>query len=152
MSKIQTQSEQSEDNKEWEPKIIAFLCNWCSYAGADLAGVSRIQYPSNIRIVRVPCSGRVNPFFIIKSLLRGWDGVVVSGCHPGDCHYVSGNLVARRRFAILQDLLNLFGIDPDRVTFMWSSASEGDRFAALIKKVTNNMKKLGPNKKFETEW
>jgi len=152
MSKIQTQSEQSEDNKEWEPKIIAFLCNWCSYAGADLAGVSRIQYPSNIRIVRVPCSGRVNPFFIIKSLLRGWDGVVVSGCHPGDCHYVSGNLVARRRFAILQDLLNLFGIDPDRVTFMWSSASEGDRFATLIKKVTNNIKKLGPNKKFETEW
>ncbi len=152
MSKIQTQSEKSEDNKEWEPKIIAFLCNWCSYAGADLAGVSRIQYPSNIRIVRVPCSGRVNPFFIIKSLLRGWDGVVVSGCHPGDCHYVSGNLVARRRFAILQDLLNLFGIDPDRVTFMWSSASEGDRFATLIKKVTNNMKKLGPNKKFETEW
>jgi len=149
---MQTQSEQSEDNKEWEPKIIAFLCNWCSYAGADLAGVSRIQYPSNIRIVRVPCSGRVNPFFIIKSLLRGWDGVVVSGCHPGDCHYVSGNLVARRRFAILQDLLNLFGIDPDRVTFMWSSASEGDRFATLIKKVTNNIKKLGPNKKFETEW
>jgi len=85
-------------------------------------------------------------------LLRGWDGVVVSGCHPGDCHYVSGNLVARRRFAILQDLLNLFGIDPDRVTFMWSSASEGDRFATLIKKVTNNIKKLGPNKKFETEW
>ena len=152
MSKIQTQSEQLEDNKKWEPKIIAFLCNWCSYAGADLAGVSRIQYPSNIRIVRVPCSGRVNPFFIIKSLLRGWDGVVVSGCHPGDCHYVSGNLVARRRFAILQDLLNLFGIDPDRVTFMWSSASEGDRFATLIKKVTNNIKKLGPNKKFETEW
>ena len=152
MSKIQTQSEQLEDNKKWEPKIIAFLCNWCSYAGADLAGVSRIQYPSNIRIVRVPCSGRVNPFFIIKSLLRGWDGVVVSGCHPGDCHYISGNLVARRRFAILQDLLKLFGIDPDRVTFMWSSASEGDRFATLIKKVTNNIKKLGPNKKFETEW
>ena len=152
MSKIQTQLEKSEDKKEWEPRIIAFLCNWCSYAGADLAGVSRIQYPSNIRIVRVPCSGRVNPFFIIKSLLRGWDGVVVSGCHPGDCHYVSGNLVARRRFAILQDLLNLFGIEPDRVTFMWSSASEGDRFATLIKKVTKNIKTLGPNKKFESTW
>ncbi|MFX1322232.1 MAG: hydrogenase iron-sulfur subunit [Promethearchaeota archaeon] len=152
MSKVQTQSEQSKDKKQWEPKIIAFLCNWCSYAGADLAGVSRIQYPSNIRIVRVPCSGRINPFFIIKSLLRGWDGVVVSGCHPGDCHYISGNLVARRRFAILKDLLTLFGIDPDRVTFMWSSASEGDRFATLIKKVTNNVKKLGPNKKFEPEW
>ncbi|MFX0042217.1 MAG: hydrogenase iron-sulfur subunit [Candidatus Hodarchaeota archaeon] len=152
MSKVQTQSEQSQKNKDWEPKIIAFLCNWCSYAGADLAGVSRIQYPSNIRIVRVPCSGRVNPFFIIKSLLRGWDGVIVSGCHPGDCHYISGNLVARRRFAILQDLLTLFGIHPDRVTFMWSSASEGDRFATLIKKVTNNIKKLGPNNKFEPEW
>ncbi|MFX0017588.1 MAG: hydrogenase iron-sulfur subunit [Promethearchaeota archaeon] len=152
MSKVQMQSEKSENKKEWEPKIIAFLCNWCSYAGADLAGVSRIQYPSNIRIVRVPCSGRVNPFFIIKSLLRGWDGVVVSGCHPGDCHYVSGNLVARRRFAILQDLLNLFGIEPDRVTFMWSSASEGDRFATLIKKVTKNIKRLGPNKKFESTW
>ncbi len=152
MSNVQAQSEKSEDKKEWEPKIIAFLCNWCSYAGADLAGVSRIQYPSNIRIVRVPCSGRVNPFFIIKSLLRGWDGVVVSGCHPGDCHYVSGNLVARRRFAILQDLLNLFGIEPDRVTFMWSSASEGDRFATLIKKVTKNIKRLGPNKKFESTW
>ena len=152
MSEVQMQSEKSENKKEWEPKIIAFLCNWCSYAGADLAGVSRIQYPSNIRIVRVPCSGRVNPFFIIKSLLRGWDGVVVSGCHPGDCHYVSGNLVARRRFAILQDLLNLFGIEPDRVTFMWSSASEGDRFATLIKKVTKNIKRLGPNKKFEATW
>ena len=152
MSKVEMQSEKSEKKKEWEPKIIAFLCNWCSYAGADLAGVSRIQYPSNIRIVRVPCSGRINPFFIIKSLLRGWDGVVVSGCHPGDCHYISGNLVARRRFAILKDLLTLFGIDPDRVTFMWSSASEGDRFATLIKKVTNNVKKLGPNKKFEPEW
>ncbi|MFX1315615.1 MAG: hydrogenase iron-sulfur subunit [Promethearchaeota archaeon] len=152
MSKVQIQSKQSENKKEWEPKIIAFLCNWCSYAGADLAGVSRIQYPPNIRIVRVPCSGRVNPFFIIKSLLRGWDGVVVSGCHPGDCHYISGNLVARRRFAILQDLLNLFGIHPDRVSFMWSSASEGDRFATLIKKVTNNIKKIGPNKKFETTW
>ncbi|MFX1492996.1 MAG: hydrogenase iron-sulfur subunit [Promethearchaeota archaeon] len=152
MSKVQIHSEKTENEKEWEPKIIAFLCNWCSYAGADLAGVSRIQYPSNIRIVRVPCSGRVNPFFIIKSLLRGWDGVVVSGCHPGDCHYVSGNLVARRRFAILQDLLNLFGIEPDRVTFMWSSASEGERFATLIKKVTKNIKRLGPNKKFESTW
>jgi coenzyme F420-reducing hydrogenase delta subunit len=152
MSKVELQSKQSEEKKQWEPKIIAFLCNWCSYAGADLAGVSRIQYPSNIRIVRVPCSGRVNPFFIIKSLLRGWDGVIVSGCHPGDCHYISGNLVARRRFAILKDLLTLFGIHPDRVTFMWSSASEGDRFANLVKKVTKNIKNLGPNNQFKTTW
>ena len=90
---------------EWEPKILAFLCNWCSYAGADLAGVSRMQYPPNVRVVRVPCSGRVNPYFIIRALQRGWDGVLVSGCHPGDCHYISGNLVARRRFAVLKDML-----------------------------------------------
>ena len=138
--------------KEWEPKIIAFLCNWCSYAGADLAGVSRIQYPPNIRIVRVPCSGRLNPFFLIRSLVDGWDGVLVSGCHPGDCHYISGNLVARRRFAILNDLLEFFGIEPGRVNFMWASAAEGERFAVLVRKATEIVKKLGPNKKFKKEW
>ena len=138
--------------KEWEPEIIAFLCNWCSYAGADLAGVSRIQYPPNIRIVRVPCSGRVNPYFIIKCLTEGWDGVLVSGCHPGDCHYISGNLVARRRFAILRDLLTLFGIEPGRVSFMWASAAEGERFATLVEKTTNLVKSIGPNKKFKKKW
>ena len=138
--------------KEWEPEIIAFLCNWCSYAGADLAGVSRIQYPPNIRIVRVPCSGRVNPYFIIKCLTEGWDGVLVSGCHPGDCHYISGNLVARRRFAILRDLLTLFGIKPERVSFMWASAAEGERFATLVEKTTKLVKSIGPNKKFKKEW
>ncbi|MFO7796296.1 MAG: hydrogenase iron-sulfur subunit [Promethearchaeati archaeon] len=141
-----------EQEDEWEPKIIAFLCNWCSYAGADLAGVSRIQYPPNIRIVRVPCSGRINPFFIVKSLLDGWDGVVVSGCHPGDCHYISGNLVARRRFAILNDLLIFFGIEPERINFMWVSAAEGERFAKLIKTATERVKKIGPNKKFNKKW
>jgi F420-non-reducing hydrogenase iron-sulfur subunit len=140
------------EEKEWEPKIIAFLCNWCSYAGADLAGVSRIQYPPNIRIVRVPCSGRLNPFFLIRSLVDGWDGVLVSGCHPGDCHYISGNLVARRRFAILNDLLEFFGIEPGRVNFMWASAAEGERFAVLVRKATAIVKKLGPNKKFKKEW
>ncbi|MHA1254583.1 MAG: hydrogenase iron-sulfur subunit [Promethearchaeota archaeon] len=141
-----------ENNKDWEPEIIAFLCNWCSYAGADLAGTSRIQYPANIRIVRVPCSGRVNPYFIIKCLTEGWDGVLVSGCHPGDCHYISGNLVARRRFAILKDLLNLFGIEPGRVSFMWASAAEGERFATLVEKTTNLVKSIGPNKKFKKKW
>ena len=141
-----------QSEKEWEPEIIAFLCNWCSYAGADLAGVSRIQYPPNIRIVRVPCSGRVNPYFIIKCLTEGWDGVLVSGCHPGDCHYISGNLVARRRFAILKDLLNLFGIEPGRVSFMWASAAEGERFATLVEKTTNLVKSIGPNKKFKKKW
>jgi coenzyme F420-reducing hydrogenase delta subunit len=138
-------------DEKWEPKIIAFLCNWCSYAGADLAGVSRIQYPPNIRIVRVPCSGRVNPYFIIKSLTDGWDGVLISGCHPGDCHYISGNLVARRRFAILNELLDFFGLK-NRVQFMWASAAEGERFATLVKKATKVVKELGPNKKFQKEW
>ena len=141
-----------EQEDDWEPKMIAFLCNWCSYAGADLAGVSRIQYPPNIRIVRVPCSGRINPFFIVKSLIDGWDGVVVSGCHPGDCHYISGNLVARRRFAILNDLLIFFGIEPERINFMWVSAAEGERFAKLIKTATERVKKIGPNKKFNKKW
>jgi len=144
-----TETETKTESKEWEPKIIAFLCNWCSYAGADLAGVSRIQYPANCRIVRVPCSGRVSPFFIIKSLVDGWDGVVISGCHPGDCHYISGNLVARRRFGIIRDLLEFFGIENGRVHFMWASAAEGERFAVLIRKATKIIKKLGPIKKFE---
>jgi len=151
MNKATTELEK-KNNEEWEPEIIAFLCNWCSYAGADLAGVSRIQYPPNIRIVRVPCSGRVTPYFIIKCLTEGWDGVLVSGCHPGDCHYISGNLVARRRFAILRDLLTLFGIEPERVSFMWASAAEGERFATLVEKTTNLVKSIGPNKKFKKKW
>ncbi|MBA7582623.1 hypothetical protein ES708_24559 [subsurface metagenome] len=114
--------------------------------------MSRIQYPPNIRVVRVPCSGRINPYFIVKALLDGWDGVLVSGCHPGDCHYLIGNLVARRRFGILKDLLEFFGIKPDRVNFMWASAAEGERFAVLIRKTTKLVKKLGPNKKFEKKW
>ena len=143
---------ESKQGEEWQPKIIAFLCNWCSYAGADLAGVSRIQYPPTIRVVRVPCSGRINPFFIIKSLMDGWDGVLVSGCHPGDCHYISGNLVARRRFAVIKELLDFFGIEPNRVQFMWASAAEGELFAVMIRKISELVKKLGPNKKFEKKW
>jgi coenzyme F420-reducing hydrogenase delta subunit len=149
MTETVVEDKKAEEN--WEPKIIAFLCNWCSYAGADLAGVSRIQYPPNIRIVRVPCSGRVNPYFIIKSLTDGWDGVLISGCHPGDCHYISGNLVARRRFAILNELLDFFGLK-DRVQFMWASAAEGERFAMLVRKATKVVKELGPNTKFQKEW
>lgn len=132
---------------EWQPKILAILCNWCSYAGADLAGVSRIQYPPNIRVVRVPCSGRVDPLFIMKSLQAGFDGVLVSGCHPGDCHYISGNYVARRRFAVLKPLLEFIGIEPDRVQFSWISAGEGDRFATVVTKITEDVRKLGPSKR-----
>ena len=134
---------------KWEPKIVAFLCNWCSYAGADLAGVSRIQYPSNIRVIRVPCSGRVDPFYIIKALQNGIDGVLVSGCHPGDCHYISWNLIARRKFALLKSFLEYIGIEPGRVQFSWVSAAEGGRFADIIEKVTSEVKKLGPIKKLE---
>lgn len=131
----------------WEPKIVAFLCNWCSYAGADLAGVSRTQYPPNIRVIRVPCSGRVSPFYIIKALQNGIDGVLVSGCHPGDCHYISGNLIARRKFALLKSFLEYIGIEPGRVQFSWVSAAEGARFAQIIEKVTREVKKLGPIRK-----
>jgi coenzyme F420-reducing hydrogenase delta subunit len=130
-----------------EPKIVAFLCNWCSYAGADLAGVSRMQYPTNVRVIRVPCSGRVDPLYIMKALQEGADGVLVSGCHPGDCHYISGNLIARRKFAMLKKFLAYLGIEPERVQFSWVSASEGGRFAALIEKVAADVKKLDSNKK-----
>ena len=132
---------------EWQPKILAILCNWCSYAGADLAGVSRIQYPTNIRVVRIPCSGRVDPLFILKSLQTGFDGILVSGCHPGDCHYLSGNYHARRKFAVLKPLLEVVGIEPDRVQFSWVSAGEGKRFAEVVTKVTNDIKKIGPAKR-----
>ncbi len=130
--------------KDWEPKIIAFLCNWCSYAGADLAGVSRYQYPPSIRIVRVPCSGRVSPNMILDALKNGADGVLVSGCHPGDCHYISGNLYARRRFALLKRFLEFIGIEPDRVNFTWISASEGEQFAKVVTEITERVKRLGP--------
>jgi len=132
---------------DWQPRILAILCNWCSYAGADLAGVSRIQYPPNIRVVRIPCSGRVDPLFIMKSLQSGFDGVLISGCHPGDCHYLSGNFVARRRFAVLKPLLEFIGIEPERVQFSWISAGEGERFAQVMTKVTNDIKKIGPAKR-----
>ena len=146
MSQVQT-VQPSAAGKTWEPKIVAFLCNWCSYAGADLAGVSRIQCPHNIRIIRVPCSGRINPAFLLRALQNGADGVLVSGCHPGDCHYISGNLAARRKFALLRSLLQYVGIEPERVQFTWVSASEGGRFAAIIEKVVEQARRLGPNTK-----
>jgi F420-non-reducing hydrogenase iron-sulfur subunit len=135
----------------FEPKIVAFLCNWCSYAGADLAGISRIQYPPSIRVIRVPCSGRVDPFYILKALQNGADGVLVSGCHPGDCHYLTGNYVARRRFAVLNDLLDFAGIDSGRVSFSWVSAAEGERFAEVVRDVTERIRQLGPNRKLVKE-
>ncbi|MDO8577692.1 MAG: hydrogenase iron-sulfur subunit [Dehalococcoidales bacterium] len=136
-----------EVKNTWEPKIVAFLCNWCSYAGADLAGVSRIQYPPNIRIIRVPCSGRVNPLFIMRALRQGADGILISGCHPGDCHYLSGNYFARRKFTLMNSLLNYMGVEPGRVQFSWVSASESIKFADVVKQVTQSVKALGPRQK-----
>ncbi|NLD74813.1 MAG: hydrogenase iron-sulfur subunit [Chloroflexi bacterium] len=132
---------------DWEPKILAFLCNWCSYAGADLAGTSRIQYPPNVRVIRVPCSGRVNPIYIVEALRQGADGVLVSGCHPGDCHYLAGNYFARRRFAMLQRYLEYLGVEKGRVQFSWVSASEASRFAEVVTKVTEDVRLLGPNRR-----
>lgn len=134
-------------NENWEPKIIAFVCNWCTYAGADLAGISRLQYPPNVRLVRLPCSGRVNPFYVLKALQEGADGVLVSGCHPGECHYLTGNLSARRKFSMLKNFLSYVGIEPDRTLFTWVSASEGEKFAKVVKGVTEKVKALGPAKK-----
>ena len=130
---------------DWEPRIVAFLCNWCSYGGADLAGVSRLQYPANIRVIRVPCTGRVNPKFILAALRHGADGVWVSGCHPGDCHYQTGNYKARRRVAILKGILNELGFTEDRILLKWISASEGKLFADTVTKMVDDLKKLGPN-------
>jgi F420-non-reducing hydrogenase iron-sulfur subunit len=132
---------------QWEPKIVAFLCNWCSYAGADLAGTSRIQYPASIRVIRVPCSGRIDPLFILASLQKGADGVLVSGCHPGECHYLTGNYSARRKFALLKNLLEHMGLEEGRVQFSWVSASEGLRFAKVVEEVTARVRALGPAKK-----
>ena len=131
-------------SEKFEPNIIGFLCNWCSYAGADLAGTSRIQYPPNLKVIRVMCSGRVNPIFVINALQQGADGVLIGGCHPGDCHYERGNYLARRRYAVLEKLLEYTGIDPQRVRMAWVSASEGERFVSIVDEMTEQVRKLGP--------
>jgi F420-non-reducing hydrogenase iron-sulfur subunit len=130
---------------DFEPKIIAFVCNWCTYAGADLAGTSRIQYPPNVRIVRLMCSGGIDPIYVLKALLQGADGVLIGGCHPGDCHYQSGNFKARRRVAILKKSLERLGLDPDRVWLRWISASEGQLFADTVTEFVKFLKEKGPN-------
>lgn len=129
----------------FEPKIVAFLCNWCTYAGADLAGTSRYQYPPNVRVIRVMCSSRINPAFILNALLEGADGVLVSGCHPGECHYTSGNYMARRRMVLMKRMLEYMGIHPDRFRMSWVSASEGKKWAEVVREVTEAVKVLGPN-------
>lgn len=130
--------------ERFEPQIVGFLCNWCSYAGADLAGTSRLSYPANIRVVRVPCSGRVDPLFVARALKEGADGVLVLGCHPGDCHYSDGNYHARRRFAVMQELLFFLGYERGRVRLDWVSASEGVKFARVVSEFTEQVRQLGP--------
>ena len=131
--------------KEFEPNIIGFLCNWCSYAGADLAGTSRIKYPPNIKSIRVMCSGRVDTVFVLEALKKGADGVLVAGCHPGDCHYQSGNYKTNRRIKLLKKLLGEMGIEPNRVRFEYISASEGQKFAQVVTDFVGELKKLGPS-------
>ena len=132
---------------EKEPRILAILCKWCSYAGADLAGTSRFNYPANVRIVQVPCSGRVDPIMIFKAFVEGYDGVMVSGCHPGDCHYGTGNYHARRRIAVARRLLEFVGVHPDRMHFTWISAAEGKKFAEVCSEFTDKLRRLSGTEK-----
>ncbi|MBN2493755.1 MAG: hydrogenase iron-sulfur subunit [Deltaproteobacteria bacterium] len=131
--------------EEFEPTIIAFCCNWCSYAGADLAGTSRIQYPPNVRNIRVMCSGMVHPNMVIEALTKGADGVIICGCHPGDCHYIEGNLRAEKRAEAIDLMLEDFGLEPERFRLEWVSASEGPRFAEVMKDVVESIRELGPS-------
>ena len=128
----------------FEPKIMAFVCNWCTYAGADLAGTGRMEYKPNVRIIKLPCTGRIDPLFIIKAFENGADGVLVSGCHPGDCHYTTGNYHARRRWIAFKSLLEFAGIDLRRLQFSWVSASEAIKWVDIINNITDEVKRLGP--------
>jgi len=129
----------------FEPKIIGFCCNWCAYAGADLAGISRIQYPPNLRMIRVMCSGTIDPVYILEAFQKGADGVFIGGCHPGDCHYMTGNYKTMRKVALLKRLLSQLGISPQRLKLEWVSAAEGQRFAQVVTDFIAEVKELGPN-------
>jgi len=132
-------------SEAFEPKVVGFLCNWCSYAGADLAGTSRIQYPPNIRVIRVMCSGSVDSMYVNRAVLEGADAVLIGGCHLGDCHYLNGNYKARRRMVLLKNILETLGMEPERIWVRWISASEGQKFAATVKEIVAETKKMGPN-------
>jgi F420-non-reducing hydrogenase iron-sulfur subunit len=128
----------------FEPKIVAFVCTWCTYTGADLAGTNRLQMPPNVRVIRLNCSSRVDPLFVMKAFERGADGVIISGCHPGDCHYSTGNYYARRRFAIFRELLDFMGVDERRLTMSWVSASQGGKWRDVVSESVTRVKELGP--------
>ncbi len=131
-------------SQEWQPKILAFCCNWCTYAGADLAGLNRMEYPADIRLLRVPCSGRVNPQYVLKAYQNGVDGVLVCGCHPGDCHYATGNYYAKRRMLVYKRLLEYLGLEPDRFIVRWISGSEAGKFRDTVIEATERIRELGP--------
>jgi F420-non-reducing hydrogenase iron-sulfur subunit len=133
--------------EEFEPKIVAFLCKWCSSAGSDLAGVSRMEYPPNVIPIQVMCSGSVSPLYILSAFKKGADGVLVSGCHPGDCHYLKGNFYARRRIALVKELLEFTGLDPERFQMSWVSAAEGVKYTQIIKDFVSVLKPMGPQTK-----
>jgi coenzyme F420-reducing hydrogenase delta subunit len=130
---------------EYEPRIVAFLCNWCTYTAADLAGTSRLVYPANVKIIRMMCSGMVDPKYVLKAFLEGADGVLIGGCWPGDCHYIDGNMKARRRVALLHEVIDQFGIDRDRLWLRWVAASEGNMFVQVVEEMTSRLRELGPN-------
>ncbi len=132
-------------SKSFDPKIVGFLCNWCSYAGADLAGVSRFQYPPNIRIIRVMCSGRIDPYIVLEAFAQGVDGVFIGGCHPGDCHYLEGNYQAERKIKMTRHLVKKAGLAPERLRMEWVAASEGERFAILMREFPRQILNLGPS-------
>jgi F420-non-reducing hydrogenase iron-sulfur subunit len=134
---------------DFEPKIVAFVCNWCTYAGADLTGTSRIKYATNVNIIRFPCTGRIEFMLLMKAFANGADGIMISGCHPNDCHYTSGNFHARRRWMVFRDLAEFMGVDVDRVFFSWVSAAEGAKWADVVNKFTEETKKKGPYTSFK---
>ena len=136
-------------NNEFEPKILAFVCNWCTYAGADLTGTSRIKYASNVKIVRFPCTGRIDFMLLLKAFANGADGVIVSGCHPNDCHYTSGNFHARRRWILFRNLLDFLGIDIRRIQFSWVSAAEGAKWANIVNTTVANIRELGAYEEYQ---
>ena len=138
-------------SRQFEPRIVAFFCNWCTYTAADLAGISRLKYAANVRVIRVMCSGRVDPQFVLDAFAEGADGVLIGGCHPGDCHYQSGNFKARRRVAILRNILSQLGIPEERVWLRWISASEGKLFAETVTEMTEAVRKMGPCE-FRQQW
>lgn len=135
----------------FEPRIVAFLCKWCSSAGSDLAGVSRMEYPANVVPIKVMCSGSVSPIYILSAFNKGADGVLVSGCHPGDCHYIKGNYYARRKIYLLQKLIEFIGVEPERFQMSWISAAEGAKYAEVVTNFTNAIRPLGPQKKLKVD-